>query len=128
MIIAQGSATSRQSDSRIGGPVTSDLNWVDLSKMKKQLCFGCRITFYFSFLFLFHFSVLHHPILADTDVNGTITENTTWGLNGSPYILIGDLHINSGVTLTVEHGVEIETTYNNAEIQMLRLFIRDFSL
>lgn len=43
-----------------------------------------------------------------TDVSGIITSNTTWTLVGSPYIVVGNILINSGVTLTIEPGVTIK--------------------
>jgi hypothetical protein len=36
-----------------------------------------------------------------------ISEDTTWGLNGSPYYIYGDLYIVNGATLTVLAGVEV---------------------
>ena len=50
---------------------------------------------------------------AQTNVSGTISQNTTWTLlpnppnNGSPYIVTGDITINSGVTLTIQPGIEV---------------------
>jgi len=52
-------------------------------------------------------------IYAETLVSGNITQNTTWTLAGSPYIVIGDVTVrystkNSATAiLTVEPGVEI---------------------
>jgi len=45
-----------------------------------------------------------------TDVSGTISENTTWTLAGSPYIVTGWLQISSGITLTIEPGVIVKLT------------------
>jgi len=45
--------------------------------------------------------------LADTPVSGPITSDTTWTLLGSPYIVIGDVGVMDGVTLTIEPGVEV---------------------
>lgn len=44
---------------------------------------------------------------AQTNVSGTITSDTSWDLGGSPYTLVGDVTIPSGVTLTIASGVEI---------------------
>ena len=55
---------------------------------------------------------------AQTNVSGTISQNTTWTLlpnppnNGSPYIVTGDITINSGVTLTIQPGVEVKFAGN----------------
>lgn len=45
---------------------------------------------------------------ADTPVAGEhIDSNTTWLLAESPYIIDGDIYVDSNVTLTVESGVEV---------------------
>jgi flagellar hook assembly protein FlgD len=48
------------------------------------------------------------PALADTNVSGTISANTTWSLTGSPYIVTGDVTVASGVALTIEAGVTVK--------------------
>jgi hypothetical protein len=40
-----------------------------------------------------------------TDISGEISTNTVWDIAGSPYTLVDDLQLNTGVTLTVEDGV-----------------------
>jgi hypothetical protein len=44
-----------------------------------------------------------------TFVNGEITENTTWTVSESPYIINGTLSIPDNVILTIEPGVSVET-------------------
>ncbi len=54
---------------------------------------------------------------ADTFIaGGSITEDTTWTLAGSPYTVTGNLTVFDGATLTVEPGVtiSINATFNNA--------------
>lgn len=46
-----------------------------------------------------------------TLVSGTIATNTTWTLAKSPYQVTGDMHVNAGVTLTIEPGVTV--LFNN---------------
>lgn len=43
-----------------------------------------------------------------TNVSGLISTNTTWTKENSPYIVIGNLLINSGITLTINPGVTIK--------------------
>ncbi|MFK7756694.1 MAG: hypothetical protein AB8B53_07165 [Flavobacteriales bacterium] len=70
---------------------------------------------YFSLLLL---SLLCTSHLKATDVSGNISSDDTWSLAESPYILAGTVQVNSGVTLTIEPGVEIQSnsTGRNLEI------------
>lgn len=45
---------------------------------------------------------------AQSYVNGIISENTTWTTAESPYIVNGNLLVNSGSTLTIEPGVSVK--------------------
>jgi hypothetical protein len=45
---------------------------------------------------------------AQTNVSGFILTNTTWNLAGSPYIVVGNTLVMSGVTLTIDAGVVVE--------------------
>jgi len=47
------------------------------------------------------------PAGAQTYVSGTIDHDTTWSLAGSPYVLVGTVAVDSGVTLSVASGVEV---------------------
>jgi len=42
-----------------------------------------------------------------TQVGGIINSNTTWTLENSPYILVDDITVAKGATLTIEPGVEV---------------------
>ncbi len=44
---------------------------------------------------------------AETPVSGVITSNATWTQADSPYMLTGNLIVNSGVTLTIDPGVTV---------------------
>jgi hypothetical protein len=57
----------------------------------------------------------HQPVQAaptSTNVSGPILTHTTWNLAGSPYILVGNVTVNPGITLTVEAGVTVERDGN----------------
>lgn len=45
---------------------------------------------------------------SSTDVSGIIATDTTWTLANSPYIVTGNVLVNSGVTLTIEPGVTVK--------------------
>ena len=42
-----------------------------------------------------------------SDVSGFLSDDTTWILENSPYIVVGSVIVQSGVTLTIEPGVEV---------------------
>ncbi len=44
---------------------------------------------------------------AQTTVSGPLAGNQTWTPAGNPYLLTGDVTIPSGVTLTIEAGVNV---------------------
>lgn len=50
---------------------------------------------------------LSSTTLADTFVKGVIEENTTWTAADSPFVIVDNVTIAAGATLTVESGVEI---------------------
>ena len=47
---------------------------------------------------------------SQTAVSGRIEEDTTWALVGSPFVLIGQVVVAAGVTLTIEPGVQVRGT------------------
>ncbi len=55
------------------------------------------------FFFLFAISAKAHAIT----VSGTLYTNTQWTKAQSPVIVTGDLTVNTGVTLTIDPGVEV---------------------
>src|ERR1700680_4524573 len=48
------------------------------------------------------------PAVADTNVSGTISSGTTWTLGGSPYIVTGEVIVNTHVTLAIDPGVTVK--------------------
>ncbi|MDX9847943.1 MAG: right-handed parallel beta-helix repeat-containing protein [Tenuifilaceae bacterium] len=51
-------------------------------------------------------------LIAQTNVSGIITTNTTWASAGSPYIVTSSITINNDVTLTIESGVTVKFNDN----------------
>jgi len=51
--------------------------------------------------------------LADTEVGGAISENTTWTVENSPYTIMETITVESGITLNIEPGVIITQPSNN---------------
>ena len=45
---------------------------------------------------------------AQTNVSGTINKDTTWSIDKSPYIVTGNVQVNSGYTITVDSGVVVQ--------------------
>ncbi|MEM7372605.1 MAG: T9SS type A sorting domain-containing protein [Bacteroidota bacterium] len=46
-------------------------------------------------------------LLSQTQITNDISSNTTWDLVGSPYQIMNDIAIDSGITLTINPGVHI---------------------
>jgi hypothetical protein len=51
-----------------------------------------------------------------TDITDNITVNTVWSIAGSPYVLMNDVSISSGVTLTIHAGVHVQIPGNNTDL------------
>lgn len=51
---------------------------------------------------------------AQTNVSGIINSNTVWDVNGSPYILTGNLLVTMGATLTINPGVIVKFNTDKA--------------
>lgn len=60
-------------------------------------------------LILIILSAFWQAALAQTSVSGSITQNTTWSLSNSPYLVTGTVTIQNGITLTIQPGVVIKS-------------------
>ncbi|MFA6427872.1 MAG: hypothetical protein WCW16_05570 [Candidatus Magasanikbacteria bacterium] len=69
-----------------------------------------KIIYIFSVIFFasIGFLITSNQVDAETEVKGIISEDTVWGLDGSPYIITGNILVNSGVNLTIEPGVIVK--------------------
>jgi hypothetical protein len=59
---------------------------------------------------LFALAIYGYNVNAQTNVSGAISSNTTWAFSGSPYNVISEVNVVSGVTLTIEPGVTVKFT------------------
>jgi hypothetical protein len=57
--------------------------------------------------FLVLLSTAAGPAAASTPVGGWITTDTAWDIAGSPYIVVANVHVREGATLTIDPGVEV---------------------
>src|SRR5437867_556426 len=48
--------------------------------------------------------------LGAAEVSGTLSADTTWSAEGSPYLLTGPVVVGSGVTLRVQPGATVQFT------------------
>jgi len=72
----------------------------------------------FLFLIISIFLSYFQPAYAATNVGGAISEDTTWTLAGSPYVVSGGMVVNAGKTLTIDPGVVVKFE-NNAYLEVL---------
>ncbi|MDP8204808.1 MAG: T9SS type A sorting domain-containing protein [Candidatus Tenebribacter mawsonii] len=56
------------------------------------------------------FTIFHSSIAFAIEVGGHLTEDTTWSPENNPYLVIENLYIDSGVTLTILPGTEIKVS------------------
>ena len=54
------------------------------------------------------FAILPLWAVAGTNIDSDVASSTTWTKEGSPYIVTSSIHVDPGVTLSIEAGVEIQ--------------------
>ncbi len=73
---------------------------------------GCKSISIVSILILSSFfgifALYGTDVAVGTPVSGHISVDTTWDLTGSPYIVMNDVVVDPGVTLTISPGVEVK--------------------
>jgi hypothetical protein len=52
--------------------------------------------------------ILHSFNFAQVEVSGQIQFDATWTKDLSPYLIVGDVQVPAGLTLTIEPGVEVQ--------------------
>ncbi len=60
------------------------------------------------FVFVFLLTGFSTKLYTQTNVSGVISSNAAWTLSSSPYIVTGNILVNTGVTLTIEPGVIVK--------------------
>ncbi len=53
------------------------------------------------FLVLIGFLLISEPTFSQTKITGTIVKDTKWTVDQSPYVLLGDVVVEKGITLTI---------------------------
>jgi parallel beta-helix repeat protein len=54
------------------------------------------------------FTIFGTEVATGTIVGGNISIDTTWDIGGSPYVVMDDVIVDPGVTLTIDPGVRVE--------------------
>jgi cell division septation protein DedD len=84
-------------------------------KMKKFFL-GLTIVLLVSSLVIVSFVCFGAAQISGTKVSGVISSDTTWTKANSPYLLTGNVFVNSGVTLTIQAGATVYLNDNSLTI------------
>jgi hypothetical protein len=79
---------------------------------KRQTSLRPLAVMFWLLTFLALFLAPGQAVLADTNVGGTISGNTTWNTAGSPYIVTSNVFIQNNATLTIDPGVQVRFNPN----------------
>jgi parallel beta-helix repeat protein len=83
----------------------SEVRTEEVSRMKKR--FAVLVTGMLVFAGLIGAINLASDDALATNVSGPISVDTTWDIGGSPYIVVGNVTVMNGITLTIDPGVEV---------------------
>jgi hypothetical protein len=72
-----------------------------------------RTVFLFTLIFCATFFTSIHIAQAATDINSDIISDVTWNTAGSPYTILGQIHLATNTTLTISPGVVILFDYGS---------------
>ncbi|MCK4694565.1 MAG: carboxypeptidase regulatory-like domain-containing protein, partial [Candidatus Cloacimonetes bacterium] len=61
-----------------------------------------------SLIFILSLLILHSSIAFAIEVGGHLTQDTTWSPENNPYLVIDNIFVDAGVTLTIQAGTEIK--------------------
>lgn len=65
------------------------------------------LSFFILLISNFTFLIPNSSIAYAIEVGGHITEDATWNPENNPYLVIDNIHVDTGVTLTIQPGTEI---------------------
>ena len=96
-------------------------NFIILQLYKSRvslLHFHFQKTIYLGFFILGFSSVFVFQAFSagPTYVSGTITNNTTWTIDNSPYVIQDSIAVASGVILTIDPGVVVKFAFYNSQL------------
>ncbi|MEY2671848.1 MAG: hypothetical protein RL687_265, partial [Candidatus Parcubacteria bacterium] len=67
-----------------------------------------QLAIVFVFITIFNIGIFPSIVSADTEIFGHIEQDDIWTAEGSPYIVHGDVYVDSGVRLSVDEGVIVK--------------------
>lgn len=62
-------------------------------------------------------------VVPSGNVSGHITVDTIWDDTSAPYMIVGDVYVDAGVTLTISSGVEVNCTNRSSNSDDFGIFV-----